>query len=107
MKSGKGGGRRPTYVSGKKHGEHSAELHGETSGGRVVGDLVAQAAHDVVAVEDEAELDAETAVRENPGGHGRLGAGDGAVLPNVEHRRDGADSVRDLQAAFWGGWVGG
>lgn len=87
-------------------GDGGAELHREAARGRVQGDLVAERAHDVVAVRPEADDDARAAKRQDPGRHGDLGA-DFAGLPDEKDRGVGPDGVGDVVGAVGEGGGGG
>ena len=68
------GGDGESETRSKEHGDGGAELHAETTGGRDLGDLVAERAHNVVAVEPETDTEEETGDDEDPdGGVGFLG----------------------------------
>ena len=78
----------------QQHGDGRTELHGETTGGRDLSDFVAEGAHNVVAVEPEAEAEEEAGDDEDPdGGVGFLCDDAGGV--GVVGAYPGADCVGD------------
>lgn len=62
------GGDGESETRGEENGDGGAELHAETTGRRDLGDLVAECAHDVVAVEPETDTEEETRDDEDPDG---------------------------------------
>ena len=88
------GGRDGERVLRKdQDGKSSAHLHGATSTGGVVGDLVTHDLHDVVAIGGQAEGDAESHDSELPDGDGELGGGGVAGGPGGVHDCPRADGV--------------
>ena len=86
------GGDGESETRGEEHGDGGAELHAETTGGRDLRDLVAERAHNVVAVEPETETEEETRDDEDPDGRvGFLGYDAGGV--GVVGTDPGADCV--------------
>lgn len=80
------------------NGDGGAELHREASRGRVQSNLVAERAHDVVAVRPEADDDAGAAEGQDPGWYGDTGA-DVPCLPDEKDCGVGADGVGDVVGA--------
>lgn len=89
-----GGGNREGEARGEQDGDGGAEFHGEATGRRDLGDFVAEGAHNVVAVEPEAEAEEEAGDDEDPdGGIGFLCDDAGRV--GVVGAYPGADCVGD------------
>lgn len=90
------GRHRKSETRSQKDGNSGAEFHGETTGRRDLSDLVAEGAHNVVAVEPEAEAEEQTSDDEDPdGGVGFLGDDAGGV--GVVRAYPGTDCVGDCE----------
>jgi hypothetical protein len=91
-----GGRDGKTVLGSENDGDGGSELHRETTGGRVEGDLVTEDLHDVVTVRGETDDDHDTSVGENPDGDGRLAARDLAGTPDMVDYCKRPNSVRDV-----------
>lgn len=90
-----GGGDGETKLGGEEDGDGGSKLHGVATGGGVLGDAVAQVAHDVVAKGPEADTEGETTNSLDPVGGVRLLADD-TRLPDNVLGGEGANGVGDI-----------
>lgn len=91
-----GGGDGKRVLGEDEDGNGSAQLHGGTTAGRVVGDLVAHDLHDVVAISDEADADGEGHDGNLPQRNGSLGTSSLASGPSSVHDSPDTDGVADI-----------
>ena len=92
------GGHGQAEAAGQQHGDGGAQLHAVAAGGAVLGDAIAQVAHDVVAEGPEAEAQAQPAHRLDPDGRVR-GRARHARAPRLVLGREGPDGVGHVVGA--------
>lgn len=91
-----GGGDGERVLREDEDGESGTHLHGATSAGRVVCDLVTHDLHDVVAVGDETERQGGGEHSQLPKRDGSLGCSSVTGVPGRVDDSPGTDSVTDI-----------
>lgn len=91
-----GGRDGDSVLRGQEDSDSRAELHRESTRGRVHGETVTEGGHDIVPVGRETDNEHASTEGEHPDGGGRVGRGNNTVGPDVVDggkRTDGVGNV--------------